>query len=310
MSAHPPRRLAGYDLHRRLRADDEGESWLARRAEGDPQPVLLETGASKRHFVTRLIWSVDLDHPNVLPLLHHDFGDGALTDRHQRRNHFGVWAWPGGPCLARLARRARENGRRLPPGVVARIGAQIAHAVEHLHQVHQMPNGELDRSRIFIDAEGRVRVAGFAGDPRDWGVQLRRARYYSPEHVRGVALRPESDVFSLGLLLFELATGRRALRTRTLETLVHSVLAEGRPSPSDLEPELPWSFDRVIDRATALARGERYESMATFADALLALAKALEDAGEPCDVAAFAHAMCRRDFTRMERWGRAVTTSG
>lgn len=310
MSANPPQRFLDYDLLRRLRVDDEGETWLARRGAGEATPLLLETGASKRHFVTRLVWQTGLDHPNVLPLLDYGLAGGELTERHQRRNHFGVWAWPGGPSVARLARRTREAGQRVPPGVVARIGADIARAIAHLHEVHEMPCGELDASRIYISPSGVTRVSHFAGDPRDLGIQLRRARYFSPEHIRGVPLRPESDVFSLGLLLFELSTGRRALRTRSLEWLVLSLVVEPRPSPSDLEPELPWSFDRVVDRATALARGERYESMAAFADALEALAKTLEDAGEPCDVAAFAHATCRRDFARMERWGRAVTTSG
>lgn len=308
MTRNPVPHLAGYELHRLLRHDEEGETWLARRAEGQGQApaVMLETGASQRHFVTRLIWSVGLSHLNVLPLIHHDLADGSLTERHQRRNHFGVWAWPEGPSLARVGRRARAAGRRWPVGVVAKIGLAVARAVHHLHQVHEMPHGELDRSRIFLSPSGEVRVCGFAGDPRDFGIRLAKARYFSPEHVRGRALRPHSNVFSLGLLLYELATGRRQLHTQSLERLVGSVLAPKRPSPSDVEPTLPWSFDRVIDRAVALEQSERHQSMAELVAALEALVMVLEAQGESCDVGAFVREVSAPDLRRMQAWMRLM----
>jgi serine/threonine protein kinase len=107
------------------------------------------------------------------------------------------------------------QGRPLDPTTVARTGAQVAEALDHIHQrgvVHR----DVTPSNVLCDGEGRAKLVDFGiarllDTPRLTGPQLTvgTAAYMAPEQVQGHEVTPAADVYSLGLVLLEALTGRK-----------------------------------------------------------------------------------------------------
>lgn len=90
-------------------------------------------------------------------------------------------------------------------------------------------------------------------------------RYMSPEQARGQALDPRTDLFSLGVVLYEAATGCRPFEDETPHAVRQALLDATPVPPTRLASDLPAGFDRVIGRALATDRDQRYQTAAELA---------------------------------------------
>ena len=160
----------------------------------------------------------------------------------------------------------------LPLPTLLRTGVEIAQALAAAHAagvVHR----DLKPENIARDERGRVQLLDFgiarmdaasraAVPPRltQAGAVLGTPAYMSPEQLDGEVVDSRTDIFSLGVLLYELATARHPFETTTPVSTAARVLAADPPPLSEINPALPWELDWIIRACVRKKRGERYQS--------------------------------------------------
>ena len=166
----------------------------------------------------------------------------------------------------------------MPARRLVRLLTQVAGALDHAHQrgvIHR----DVKPANILVDSDDRARLTDF-GIARLGSSTMTRAgeflgtpAYMSPEQVRGRKVTPATDVFSLGVILYEGLTGQRPFIGDSMVSTTHMIANDAAPRPSALRPSLPSALDGVLARALAKAPEDRYASAGELA---LAAARALE----------------------------------
>jgi len=200
-------------------------------------------------------------HPNVVQV--YDADEDA-------RGPFIVMEYVDGHTLAdELKRRGR-----LPPAEVVGIGVQVCSALEAAHAAG-LVHRDIKPQNILLRPDGRVKIADFgiarslaATRHTEIGTILGTAAYLAPEQARGEAVTPAADIYSLGVVLYELLTGRTPFDADTLPELVLKREQGAVVPPRDLVPDVPLALERVVMRCLALEPKHRPASAAELARAL------------------------------------------
>jgi serine/threonine-protein kinase len=216
-----------------------------------------------------------LEHPNIAKVLDYGLVDGTgyVTTEHLEGRDLAL--------VGHALGRARLWLRPLP---VAQICVQIARGLEHAHALrdargrpHLIVHRNINPSTVILLGTGDVKIVGFdvtgaagaAGRvPAEREGQARRLRYVSPEQVRGEPLDARSDVFSLGVTMWEMLTCRRLFEGETAFAVIGNVLHANIPAPSMIRPNVPLSLERVVMRALERDRSRRYPTAGALAEAL------------------------------------------
>ena len=202
----------------------------------------------------------NLDHPHIVPI--HDVGNDDNFPC------FIVSKYVPGVDL-----RSHWITEQHSPGEAAKIMVILAGALDYAHG-RNLCHLNLRPGKILVDSERKpwlladdfIHAERFAGDR--W--ILGNPRYLSPEQVAGehALVGPMSDIFSLGLILYELVTGRGPYRSQGGVRLVEEILNPTVEPPSNIDAEIPLSFDRICARAMARSPEKRYQSMKELANEL------------------------------------------
>jgi len=191
-----------------------------------------------------------LNHPNVVTLYSVEESEGV---------HFLTMELIEGQPLDRLI-----AGEGLPLDRIVEIASALAEALAAAHE-KSILHRDLKPANVMVTNDGRVKVLdfGLAKDVRtksssdatltsaghtQAGIVMGTPAYMSPEQVAGRALDHRTDIFSLGVLLHEMATGQRPFEGSSPAELISSILRDHPPSVTDLRPELPSDLARVIRR--------------------------------------------------------------
>jgi len=182
--------------------------------------------------------------------------------------------------------RVLAGGERLPLEKILSIGIQLASALDYAHRrgiVHR----DIKPANILLVAGGetvKLTDFGIARFPTidemqktQVGTVLGTPRYMSPEQVAARPLDGRSDLFSLGAILYELATGRPAFENDNMALLMLQVLQITPPLPSAIAPGVPGGLDRVIMKLLHKRPEQRFQSGKDLADALQRELEALQD---------------------------------
>ncbi len=205
--------------------------------------------------------AASLNHPNIVSVF--DFGEEASGP-------YLVMELVDGQDLASIL---RENGP-LPPRQAARVSAEVAKALHAAH-VRGIVHRDVKPSNILVGRDGRVKVADF-GIARALtesqltlpGVTMGSVHYFSPEQARGEPATQASDIYSLGIVLYESLTGQRPFSGDGAAAVALARLSSTPPRPSSVRPGVPPELDRFVQRAMALDPAERFASAASMASAL------------------------------------------
>ncbi len=172
-----------------------------------------------------------------------------------------------------LAARLKRGGR-LAPGQAARIGLDVARGLGVAH-IRGIVHRDVKPGNILLAVDGRAMVTDFgiarlAMDAEAVlpGTTLGSVHYFSPEQARGTTTTPASDVYGLGLVLFESLTGTRAWTGDTTDAIALARVGQPAPSARALRPEVPEALDAVVLRALAPEAGDRYPNGGAMAAAL------------------------------------------
>ncbi len=257
-------RLGHFRILDRIGAGVMGEVYRARdeRLEREVALTVLPAGsfsdaAARDEFLGNARAASKLAHPNICTI--HEVGEA------DEQTFIAMELVDGRPLTARLA-----DGP-LRPDELLRYGLQLTEAFAHAHE-HGVVHGDLRPSNIVVTPDGRVKVQGFglaqplspkqlteattaAQAPVALGVIGERFAYLAPEELRGQAPDARSDVWALGAILHEMATGRRPFQGTTPFELGSAILG-GVAAP--LPGSVPAEVQAVIDRCLRKEPGERY----------------------------------------------------
>ncbi len=177
-----------------------------------------------------------------------------------------VMRWLRGGSLAQALRRGPWNLRP-----AAELIAQVAAALDVAHR-YGIAHLDVKPANVLLDEEDHAYLSdfGIARGIEDPPVSPGSAPYLTPEHISGGPLTAATDIFGLGLLAFELLTGRHPYEGETPDSLAQRVLQQPLPTLRELRSDLPAYVEDALSRATAVDPDDRFASAGDLASALRA----------------------------------------
>jgi tetratricopeptide (TPR) repeat protein len=323
MSLAPGTHLGRYEIRSLLGAGGMGEVYLAHDSQLNRPvaiKVLLAEVASEQNRLRRFMQEAQaasaLNHPNILTV--HEIGEAGSTA-------FIVTEFIDGTTL-----RQRLSGKRLTIRQVIDIAAQVADALARAHQagiVHR----DIKPDNIMVRTDGIVKVLDFGlaklGEPTAPmsdastrvavntapGAVMGTARYMSPEQARGLDLDARTDIFSLGVVLYQMATGRAPFDGATTSDVIAAILDREAAPLTQIAPDLPHEFDRIVTKALAKDPDERYQVVKDLLLDLKALRRELDaqaSAGTGTAPSTGASPAADRFGLGRHRWAVGLVTAG
>jgi len=207
-----------------------------------------------------------LNHPNILPI--YDFG------QEQDLSYIVMKCVEAGTLKQIL-------GAPLALDVTADIVQQVAAALDHAHQ-RGILHRDVKPSNVLLDEGGWVLLTDFglakmvegSAVLTASGVGVGTPAYMAPEQGRGEAVDARADIYSLGIVLYEMLTGRVPFEAETPMAVVIKHITDPLPLPRSINPDLPDAIERVVLKALAKSPDDRFGSTTEMADALASVVSA------------------------------------
>jgi serine/threonine-protein kinase len=224
-------------------------------------PHLMEDEEASRRLLVEARAAAGLDHPNICTI--HEIG--TLEDG---RSFIAMAYYPG----TNLTRLIAAHGTLEPEdavGIAVQVGEGLAraHSAEIIHR-------DIKPANIFVVEEGPVKILDFgiakvAGvELTEDGAALGTVAYMSPEQIRGEALDGRTDIWSLGVVLYEMCTGERPFIGADHVAMMHGILELDVPPLDAMIPGFPTGLKTVIDRCLHKDRGGRFANVVELVTAL------------------------------------------
>jgi len=248
--------------------------------EGDDDIVVLkqllagleDDDETARRFLREATIASALDHPNIARVL--DVFEEA------QRVCLAMEFVPG-ITFEELNKRCWKEGPPCPPAVAVSLVKQLLEALEYAHDFffEGRPAGivhrDLSTKNLLIAFNGRVKVIDFGvakGEVDDLrtatGMLMGTPLYMSPEQAKGLRVDRRSDLYTAGVVLWEMLAGRRLVQAKGRAAMLHAVAAHDAPPLSEIA-EVPAAFDAVLARALAKDPEDRFATAGEFLTALV-----------------------------------------
>jgi serine/threonine protein kinase len=307
------RQVGSYKVLSLLGSGGMGEVYLARDSRLDrtialkilPAQVASDRDRMRR-FTREARAASALKHPNVTHIYEIGESEGV---------HFIAMEYVEGKSLA-----AKISGRPLKPAEIVEIGLQVADALDDAHSkgiIHR----DIKPANLMLTHRGEVKVLdlGLAKVTHAeeqkvssdistvvstaTGMVMGTVQYMSPEQMLGQGVDHRTDIFSLGVVLYEMATGSLPFKGDTGTALSDAILHKSPTAPARVNPELPIDLERIILRALEKDRELRYQTASDLRAELKRLKRELDSGSSSSrEAVAQAPAVASRSQTLLERW--------
>ena len=228
--------------------------------------VLPSQLAESKEFATRFQQEAriiaKLEHPHILPVFDYGESDGIA--------YFVMRYLEAGTLKDKM-----EAGRPLPLNEIDRIFNQLADALSYAHS-HGIVHRDLKPANALIDSYGNIFLTDFgiaklleSASPRltQTDAIMGTPAYISPEQAQAQPVDQRSDIYSLGIILYEMVTGRVPFVADTPLAILFKHVSDPLPLPSSIKPDIPASIEQVILKALAKDPRDRFATAAEFAAA-------------------------------------------
>jgi serine/threonine-protein kinase len=301
-----------YEIIRRLALGGMGEVFLARQTgvAGFDRLVILKSLlpelAEQEGFVEQFLdearVAATLNHPNIVAIYEVGLWNGT---------YFIAMEHIHGDDLARMQKAAAKAKVGVPFQVSARVILDAALGLDHAHHAKDMQHEALNivhrdisPQNIMVRGDGVTKVVDFGiakasnrSTRTATGMLKGKLQYMPPEQVRGETLDGRSDQFALGVVLWELCTGRRLFKAENELQTLEKVLKERIPRPTEIVPGFPEQLEAVIMRMLARNPAERYERCKDAADGLREYLEACSRSVGETEVAEFVQRVLGDELT-------------
>jgi serine/threonine-protein kinase len=237
-------------------------------------PDIASDERTIERFRTELRLARTISHRNICRM--HDLGRDGST-------YFITMEYVPGEDLKSLIHRIGA----LPVGKAVSIARQVCEGLEEAHRVGVV-HRDLKPQNIMIDREGNARIMdfGIARSVKGKGITgahvlIGTPEYMSPEQVDGREAGPRSDLYSLGIVLFEMLTGRRPFEGETTLSIAVKQKSDAPPDPRTLNPQIPEALARLVLQCLEKAPEKRPAGAAGLSAGLAGIESALPPTGTP-----------------------------
>ncbi|MCB9418665.1 MAG: serine/threonine protein kinase [Ardenticatenaceae bacterium] len=202
--------------------------------------------------------AANLTHPNIVTV--HDIG--------QDRNHYYiVMEYVEGQTLKQIIRQYNQTGHPMPVSRALDLTIQICAGIGYAHRA-DLVHCDVKPQNVLITRDDRVKVADFgiarAISEATLGQQASQVwgtpQYFSPEQAAGNPATPASDVYSIGVILFELLTGQLPFSGDTPTALALKHMQEDPPAVADANPTVPLQLDQIVQKVLSKEPAGRYRT--------------------------------------------------
>lgn len=206
-------------------------------------------------FLNEARIAAQLAHPNII----------QIFDLGQESGHFYLaMEFVDGRDLETIAKKA---GGTIPPLLAARVGAWIADALHYANKSLNVIHRDVTPGNVMVGWNGTVKLVDFgiakATDQLEKtrpGVVKGKFRFMSPEQIAQLELDGRTDIFSLGVLLYEITTNQKPFERKQILQTLQAVQSYDPPPPHELMPGYPEQLSRIIMRALEKDRDRRYRN--------------------------------------------------
>ena len=217
-----------------------------------PHPEMESDPVLYDRFQRELQIGQKLDHPNVMKV----FGDG------DRSQVYMVMEWVEG----RLLRQLMNEQKKLPPERAVKIALAIAEALDYIHK-HGVVHRDLKPENIMIDRDDNIKLIDFGIASNSGSRRLTFAKftqtmgtpdYISPEQVKGKRGDARSDIYALGVMLYEMLTGKVPFTGTNPFVIMNDRLLNNPVPPREIDPSISPQLQEIIYRALERDPAKRY----------------------------------------------------
>lgn len=235
-------------------------------------PHFTEDEAFRSMFIDEARLAARLQHANIVQVFDFDLQDNM---------YYIAMEYVEGKDLKKIQDTARKAERKLSPGQVVWIiaeaskGLDYAHKYKHRSEPMHIVHRDVSPHNIMVSFNGEVKIMDFGIAKAEARYTKTRAgtvkgkcAYMSPEQAKGVDLDGRSDMFSLGVVAWELLTGKRLFAGETDFETLSNVLKCEVVAPSTLNPDVPPDLDEIVIKALAKEPEDRYPHCGALHEAL------------------------------------------
>ncbi|MDB4960054.1 MAG: serine/threonine protein kinase [Myxococcales bacterium] len=266
--------------------------------------------SGQRHFVDLFVAEaktlVTLAHGNIVPV----YELGVVDE-----TYFIAMEYIDGPTLYRLTESVARRDGRIQPAVAAWVTARILEGLDYAHRKGEgVIHRDLSPRNVMLSRDGEVKLVDFGiavtlgsvgQDESAQSAPTGSFPYMSPEQVRREQLTAQTDLFSVGVLLWEMLVGHRLFARSDPDATLLAVTEAEIPRPSSVRPDIPAKLDDVVMRALERDKTRRWADAGEMLAALQKYLYALDDTPGPRDLTALVAKFCPPETRRLPTYADA-----
>ncbi len=243
-------------------------------------------------FIDEAKLAAQLQHPNII----HIYDLGKIE-----KSYYIAMEYIHGKDLRSILRELAEKNRRMPVPLAVFVGSRLAAALDYAHRKRDLQGSamslvhrDVSPQNVLISHDGDIKLCDFgiakaaskASHTRA-GALKGKLQYMSPEQAWGKDLDHRSDIFSLGLVLYEMVTGRKAFAGDSELSVLEQVRSPRLTPPREVDPAVPAELDTIIMKALREDRDTRYQTASSLASDLESVLQTARPAPGAAELGAF-----------------------